>query len=240
MAQAAKPKILVIDDEEALVKSIQRTLQKEYDLFAAYSGAQGLQLARQVQPDLIILDIIMPGMDGYETCRHLRQDPALQSVPILFLSALSTVESKLTGFDIGADDYLTKPFDIRELLSRVRAILRRSTTPSPEQAGILLKQGDIVLNCHTFEVTTRNGVHALTPTEFELLYFFMHHPNQVFTGLQLLQRVWKYPPETGNPSLVRMHIKNLRQKMEPDPRRPRYIKTVPRHGYLLNTRSDSQ
>ena len=232
-----KPQILVIDDEKALVKSIERALKAEYTLATAYSGDQGLQLARRVQPDLIILDIMMPGMDGYETCKRLRQDPALKSIPILFLSALSAVESKITGFEVGADDYLTKPFDIRELYSRIKAILRRSqqTVSSPRPA--VLTQGELTLNCQTFEVTTKNGGHHLTPIEFDLLYFYLTHPGQTFTSIQLLQDIWHYPSDAGSPNLVRLHIKNLRGKMEPDPKNPADQKTIPKHGYILPTQN---
>jgi two-component system response regulator RpaA len=231
-----KPQILVIDDEETLVKSIERMLRKEYQVSIAYSGIQGLKIARRVKPDLVVLDILMPGMDGYDTCRELRKDPLLRSTPVLFLSALSSVDSKVTSFEAGADDYLVKPFDIRELLLRIKAILRRSQQPETQAPSKFIKHGDITLNSQSFEVSTRKGMTHLTPIEFDLLYYFMSHPGEVFTSTRLLQDVWDYPSDTGSPDLVRMHIKNLRSKIEPNPSKPIYIKTIPRHGYTMPVR----
>lgn len=231
----SKTQILVVDDEEVLVKSITRALQREYDILSAYNGMDGLRLARQEKPDLIILDIIMPGMDGYQTCRELRQDPLLKTTPILFLTALSTIESKITGFEAGADDYLPKPFDIRELGLRIKAILRRSQEQEEANSETaLLTHNDINLNLKIFEVTTKNGAHHLTPVEFDLLHHFIRHPGQVFSSNELLRQIWGYSSSLGNASLVRMHIKNLRQKIEPNPKKPIYLKTIPRHGYFLS------
>jgi DNA-binding response OmpR family regulator len=195
-------------------------------------------MARRLKPDLIILDVRMPGMDGYETCRELRQDPLLKSTPILFLSAISATESKIRGLEAGADDYLVKPFNIRELQLRVKAILRRRTIQEstddeqPPQPKVI-KRRDITLNSQSYQVKTRKGTSYLTPIEFDLLYYFMSHPDEVFTSDRLLQDIWDYPTDTGSPDLVRMHIRNLRSKIEPNPQRPIYIKTIPRQGYMM-------
>jgi DNA-binding response OmpR family regulator len=232
----ASVRILVIDDEEAITTSIERTLRNDYQISVAHSGIQGIKTARRFKPDLIILDVRMPGMDGYETCRELRQDPLLKATPILFLSAISTVESKIKGLEAGADDYLVKPFNVRELQLRVKAILRRisaETEEAPSEMPKTIKQGDITLDSQSYEVKTRKGIAYLTPIEFDLLYYFLSHPDEVFTSARLLQDIWDYPTDTGSPDLVRMHIKNLRNKIEPNPQRPIYIKTIPRHGYIM-------
>ncbi|MEM7030957.1 MAG: response regulator, partial [Chloroflexota bacterium] len=132
-----KSQILVVDDEADIVKSIERILRKDYQVSVAYSGVQGIKSARRIKPDLIMLDVLMPGMNGYDTCRELKKDPILASIPVIFLSALSSVDSKVISLEAGADDYLVKPFDIRELLLRIKAVLRRNqaddvqTEPSP-------------------------------------------------------------------------------------------------------------
>ena len=236
-----KAQILVIDDEEIVAKSTERILRKDYQVSVAYSGVQGIQIARRIKPDLIILDVLMPGMDGHETCREIKKDPLLKSTPILFLSALGNVDSKVTSLEAGADDYLVKPYDIRELLLRIEVILRRSRQQEEEEPDqpTILEQGEITLNCQTFEAKTKKGTSNLTPVEFELLYYFMTHPGEVFSSARLLQDVWDYPTDTGSPDLVRMHIKNLRSKIEVNPSTPIYIKTIPRHGYTIHFTSNN-
>lgn len=226
--------ILVVDDEEAVAKSIERALRREYNVTLAYSGVEALKTARRVRPDMIVLDIRMPGMDGFEVCRRLRQDPLLSDVPILFLTALAQVEARIEGFEVGADDYLIKPFDLRELLLRIKAVLRRVNHEPETEERHVIQLGDLHLNCKSYEVMTRDQQVHLTPVEFDLLYHLMSHPGEIFTSDRLLQEVWDYPSDTGSPDLVRMHIKNLRAKIEPDPRNPTFIKTVPRHGYMMS------
>ena len=229
----SKAHILVIDDEEALCKSIERLLRKDYQVSLAYSGIQGLKSARRLRPDLVILDALMPGMNGYDTCRELKKDPLLESIPVLFLSALSSVESKIISLEAGADDYVVKPFNLKELTLRIKVLLRRHRKPDAQTQSTIIYHGSIALNSQSFEVTTAKGVAHLTPIEFDLLYYLMSHPDEVFTSARLLQDVWDYPSDTGSTDLVRMHIKNLRRKIEPNPRSPIYIKTIPRHGYTM-------
>ena len=228
--------ILVVDDEERVALSIERSLQSSYQVRVAYNGTDALKIARRINPDLIILDILMPGMTGLQVCRELRQDPVLQLVPILFLTARGRVEDKIEGFEAGADDYLTKPFDIRELLLRVKAILQRTSKESleddqdkPSQVAV----GQLLLNCQNYQLSTGEKTVLLTPVEFDLMYHLMSHPGQVFSGERLLRELWDYPSDTGSPDLVRMHVRNLRLKIEPDSSHPRYILTVPRHGYTI-------
>ncbi len=226
--------ILVVDDEEPVALSIELSLRRDYQVRVANSAAEALKIIRRAAPDLIILDIIMPGMDGIQFCNELRKDPLFKSIPILFLTAKGRIEDKIAGLEAGADDYLTKPFDVRELQLRVKAILRRlAETQSPESTPEELRVGDLVLNCQNYQVSTGEKTVLLTPVEFDLMYHLMSHPNQVFSGERLLRELWDYPSDTGSPDLVRMHIRNLRLKIEPDSRNPKYILTIPRHGYTI-------
>jgi DNA-binding response OmpR family regulator len=226
-------RVLVVDDDVDVARTIENALRRNHTVYLAFSGVQGIQQARQVRPDVIVLDIIMPGMDGYEVCRRLRDDPLLANTPILFLTAKGRTEDRIEGFQAGADDYITKPFSLRELELRIQAILRRVCVEPPREAPSILQVGEIRLNCKTYEVETPGRRVLLTPIEYELMYYFMTHPEEVLSSHRLLQEIWDYPTDTGSPDLVRMHVRNLRSKIEPDPKSPRYIVTVSRHGYML-------
>lgn len=228
--------ILVIDDDELVSQTLQRALKLYgYHVMVARSGAEGLQLARRHRPDLFVLDIIMPGADGYQVCRQIRGDPLLKDVPVLFLTAKGRDEDKIEGFRAGADDYLSKPFNMEELQLRLQAILRRVGGEAEEEEPIL-QVGDVALDCRNFKVSTPSGSTLLTNVQFDLLYHLMSNVDQVFTSQQLLQDVWDYPPETGSPELVRAHVKNLRDKLEPSPAEPIYILTIQGHGYTFAAR----
>ncbi|MCA9926339.1 MAG: response regulator transcription factor [Anaerolineales bacterium] len=229
--------ILVIDDDELVSRTLQRALKiYGYQVMVANSGTEGLQLARRHRPDLFILDIMMPGADGYQVCRQIRGDPLLKELPVLFLTAKAKDEDKIEGFRAGADDYLSKPFNMEELQLRVKAILRRvvTTIPEPEKPTEIVA-GNVVLDCRSFKVTTPQGTSLLTNVQFDLLYHLMSNADQVFNSQQLLQDVWDYPRDTGSPELVRAHIKNLREKIEPVPSQPLYIRTIQGHGYTFST-----
>ncbi len=226
------PRILVVDDDPEVAKSIENSLRKQYKVFVVYSGIEAIKEARRHPPDLIVLDVLMPDMDGLETCHQLRLDPALADIPILFLTALGRPEDRVAGLKAGADDYLTKPFNLEELQLRIKAILRRVGKPAPPPRS-LIEVRDLKLDRNTYQVTTAKKQAKLTPIEFDLLYHLMIYSDEVFTSDRLLQEVWDYPSESGSPDLVRMHIKNLREKVEVDPRHPEYILTVPRRGYTL-------
>jgi DNA-binding response OmpR family regulator len=232
-------RILLVDDEQDLVWAVQHSLGDEgYEVLTAYDGLEALAIARRHRPDLVILDIVMPRLDGLQVCQRLRRDPTLAAVPILFLTVHSAIEDRIKGLDEGGDDYLVKPFDLRELRARVRALLRRGRSapeggPGPEGRGSLVV-GPLTLDLHTCQVGVGEKTVQLTPTEFNLLHHLMIHPGEAFSSPRLLQQVWGYPPETADPGLVRWHIKNLRAKIEPDPTHPVYIRTVPRHGYMLS------
>ncbi len=229
--------ILVIDDDELVSRTLQRALKMyDYQVMTANSGIEGLQLARRHRPDLFILDIMMPGVDGYQVCRQIRGDPLLQDLPVLFLTAKAKDEDKIEGFRAGADDYLIKPFNMQELELRVKAILRRMTPEAPEPEEVTeVIVGNVVLDCRAFKVTTPYITSLLTNVQFDLLYHLMSHADQVFNSQQLLQDVWDYPRDTGSPELVRAHIKNLREKIEPAPSEPIYIRTIQGHGYTFSS-----
>lgn len=236
-AEGAMPRVLVVDDDIEVAKSIEASLRKHYQVYVVYSGIEAIKEARRHRPDLIVLDVVMPGMDGLETCRELRVDPALADVPILFLTALGRPEDRVAGFRAGADDYLTKPFNLEELQLRIAAILRRASHITPKPPAQALRVKDLTLDRSSYQVTTNKKQVKLTPVEFDLLYHLMMHPNEVFTSDRLLQEVWDYPSESGSPDLVRMHIKNLRNKIEADPSKPEFIITIPRRGYTIASES---
>ena len=226
--------VLIVDDDEDVAKTIEMTMNQDgHQTAIAGDGYAALQRAHRQTPDLVILDIGMPGMDGIEVCRRLRGNPATAACPILFLTARGSIESKIDGFDACADDYLIKPFNLQELELRVKALLRRASLHAASAPPTYLNVGALSLNCQTYEVSIGDKNALLTPVEFELLYFLMTHAGTIFSSEDLLTGVWKYPPGTGSPELVRTHIKNLRAKIEPNPREPAYLQTVGRFGYTI-------
>ena len=227
------PRILIVDDDHEVAKSIEATLRRYYQVYVVHSGVGAIKEARRHYPDIVVLDVVMPGMDGLETCRQLRVDPILTNIPILFLTALGRPEDRVAGFRAGADDYLTKPFDLEELRLRIQAILRRvsRSATAPPTSQIIVN--GLLLDRLSYSVSTENKESVLTPVEFDLLYHLMTHPDEVFTSDRLLTEVWDYPSESGSPDLVRMHVKNLRKKIEVDPSKPKFILTIPRRGYTI-------
>ncbi len=232
--------ILIVDDDKLVSRTLQRALKMYgYQAMSAKSGIEGLQLARRHRPDLFILDIMMPGTDGFQVCRQIRQDPLLHEIPVLFLTARGKEEDRIEGFRAGGDDYLGKPFNMEELRLRVEAILRR-TRPAPAPVPVdlaVLKVGDVSLDCQQFTVTTPSGSAQLTNVQFDLLYHLMSNAGRIYTSQQLLQDVWDYPRDSGSPELVRAHIKNLREKIEPEPGNPTYVRTIQGHGYTFQSSS---
>ncbi len=231
-------RILVVDDDKSVANTIDRLLQSRgHQTVVANDGWAALEAARREKIDIVVLDVLMPGMTGIEVCKRLRADPRTAMLPIIFLTAKAMLDDKIEGFEAGADDYLTKPFDIQELDLRVRAILRRTqfdTSLSDRFEEGILVAGDLILNQRTFEVSTPYQTSLLTPIEFEVLRHLMVHRGEVFSSERLLQEVWGYPEGTGDPALVRMHIRNLRAKIEPpDAQEPVYIHTISRHGYMI-------
>ncbi len=224
--------ILVVDDDAEVLGTVWRALSREgHEVQLSESTAQARERISRQQPDLIVLDIMMPHQDGLEFCRELRSTEKLETIPILFLSAKMRTDDIIKGLDVGGDDYLTKPFDLKELNARVRALLRRAT---PTSQNDLLVTGELELDPKTFQASTPStGNVQLTSTEYRLLHYLMSSPNQAHSVRDLLDAVWQYPPGTGDPDLVRAHIRNLRAKIEPNSRRPSYIHTIHGVGYMV-------
>jgi DNA-binding response OmpR family regulator len=227
--------ILVVDDDRDVAQSIELALRRRgFRVTLAHSGVEALKLLRRYRPDLVLLDVLMPGMSGIEVCRRLRADENTSELPVIFLTARGQERDRIEGLRAGADDYLSKPFNLEELILRVKAILRRVNRGLVEEKSPEVVAGGLKLDNRTFEVSTPEKVGILlTPTEFDLLYHLMSHAGQVFSSDRLLQEVWDFPYDTGSTDLVRAHIKNLREKIEPNPRSPTYLRTVPRHGYMI-------
>ena len=225
-------KILVIEDNRDLVRLLEIHLRdNSYHVSLAFDGDTGLAKAESEKFDLIILDLMLPGMDGLEICRRLRNRGAY--TPILMLTSKSSEIDRVLGLEIGADDYVTKPFSIRELVARVKAILRRIDKLKAEQQEpkpALLKSGELAINPEKRHVTVRGKTIDLTAKEFDLLYHFAQHPGRVFTRSQLLDQVWGYGHD-GYEHTVNSHINRLRAKIEENPAQPGFIITVWGVGY---------
>lgn len=224
-------RILIADDDPHVVALIERSLVRAgHQITRAYTGSEALQRVQQSPHDLVILDIVMPALSGIDVCRHMRMSPLLSGVPILFLTVKEDIQDKIAAFEAGCDDYLAKPFNMDELALRVKALLRHGHSPSPSGQ---LAVGAIRVDPDSGLAMVDGRAVELTPVEFELLYYLAAHAGEVLATERLLQDVWGYPPGTGNPSLVRMHVLNLRRKIEPRPEAPAFLCTVPRHGYTL-------
>jgi two-component system, OmpR family, response regulator VicR len=225
--------ILVVDDEPNILEVVSAYLRRElYNVVTATDGEAALKQFAETSPDLIVLDVMLPRLDGLEVCRRVR---ATSNTPIIMLTARSDEMDKLVGLGIGADDYLTKPFSPRELVARIKAVLRRSLAVAPPEPGAddTLKFPGLKINPRTRAVEMDAGPVELTAKEFDLLYFLARHPQEVFTRTQLLDQVWDYS-YYGDTSTVTVHVRRLREKIEPDPMRPRYVKTVWGVGYKFD------
>jgi two-component system OmpR family response regulator len=228
---------LIVDDDKNLLEVIKYNLEKDgCSVVLAENGTQAVEIARREKPDLIILDIMLPEIDGFEVCRILRKE---MSVPILMLSAKTDEIDKVVGLELGADDYITKPFSVRELMARVRAALRRRESNEQHILSNKLKEtnGNLIIKGHGLEVDTvrhqvslKGSVLNLTPKEFELLAFLMRYKGQVFNREQLMEKVWGYTFE-GSKRTVDVHIRWLRQKIEDNPDTPKILITVIGFGY---------
>jgi two-component system alkaline phosphatase synthesis response regulator PhoP len=218
--------ILVVDDEARIVKLVRDYLERAgFDVVAAYDGETALVMTRRERPDLIVLDLMLPGVDGLDVCRRLRRE---SGVPIIMLTARVEEADRIVGLELGADDYVTKPFSPRELVARVRATLRRSRGEMGPTT--VLRAADVELDTAALSATIAGQPVDLTPTEFQLLATLVRQPGRIFSREQLLEAVHGVAIDSYDRS-VDSHIKNLRRKMEPDPRQPRYIQTVYGVGY---------
>ena len=225
-------KILIVEDDQNLLATLKYNLLKEsYDVIMAIDGAQAIETARRERPGLIVLDVMLPKLSGFEVCRILRKE---MTVPILMLTAKTEEVDKIVGLEIGADDYMTKPFSMRELLARVRAMLRRAkmAEPEPSDEKTLLKINDLEIDPARHRASLKETVLNLTPKEFDLLVFLAKNKGFVFNREQLLEKVWGYD-YAGDTRTVDVHIRWLRQKIETDPAHPRNLLTVRGAGYKL-------
>ena len=224
--------VLVVEDDPNTVDIVRLYLRRDnHKVLEAADGKEGLRLARQNRPDLIVLDLMLPGMDGTEVCRILRAEGS--DVPIIMLTARVEEEDRLTGLDMGADDYMTKPFSPRELAARVRAVLRRTARDRLEMGPAELVYRDIKVAMRNRNTYVRGDQVHLTPIEFRLLVLFMRNPRRTFTRDQIIDRVFGYDFD-GFDRTVDAHISNLRGKVEADPVRPGYIRTVYGVGYRFH------
>jgi DNA-binding response OmpR family regulator len=224
-------KILVVDDEQKIVDIVRAYLEREgFRVVTAFDGEAALKAFRQEKPDLIVLDLMLPKMSGHDVCRAIRKE---SEVPIIMLTARDELTDKVIGLELGADDYLTKPFEGRELVARVKAILRRSEPKT--EAARLIQAGDIAVDTERRQVTVADRAIGLTTTEFEMLRLLASHPGRVFSRAELLDRLQGDAYE-GYERTIDSHVKNLRRKIEPDPDQPTYIHTVYGAGYKLEAR----
>jgi DNA-binding response OmpR family regulator len=218
--------ILVVDDEPAVRDVVVRYLTMEgYRALEAGDGITARSLLSTQSPSLVILDLMLPGLDGLTLCREIRAHSAL---PVIMITALGEEPDRLAGLDVGADDYVTKPFSPRELVARVRAVLRRSGSPGSGAGRIEL--GDLVIDAERREARRRGAALRLTTLEFDLLWFLASNPDRVFGRDELMQRVWGYTSELDT-GTVTVHVRRLREKIEDDPARPRHVETVWGSGY---------
>ena len=221
-------KVLIVEDDPDTVQLVSLYLSRDgHRVLTAADGHEGLHLAREARPDLVILDLMLPGLDGMELCRILREE---SEVPIVMLTARVEEDDRLAGLDLGADDYVTKPFSPRELAARVRTVLRRTARDAVDGGPAELKNGEVRVDMPQKAVYVAQTPVRLTPTEFRLLVLMMREPGRVFTRNNIIDRVFGYDFD-GFDRTVDAHVSNLRRKLEADPENPRYIHTIYGLGY---------
>ena len=222
--------ILIVDDERPIVDILKFNLEKNgYKTIEALDGNEGLRLALAKEPDMVLLDVMLPGMDGFGVCRKIREK---SSVPIIMLTARDEEVDKVLGLELGADDYITKPFSVRELLARVKANLRRHSDEGETEAGDILRIGNLLIDCGRYEVVKDETVIDLTLREFELLKFLAEQQGKIFSRETLLEKVWRYD-YYGDIRTVDVTVRRLREKIEDDPANPVYIITKRGVGYYF-------
>ena len=223
--------VLVVDDEPDVLEMLRIMLtEKGFDVSVAQDAFSGLRVAHQTRPDAILLDVMMPDMDGFEMCRRLRE---MMDVPIIFVTAKGAIEEVVQGLSLGADDYVVKPFAPSELISRLMACLRRAGESTDERSDLLFPAASITLDLGRHELLIGSRTVYLTPIEFEMIRLLIRHAGKVLSTDAILTRVWG-PEWVGEPGLVKQYIYRLRRKLEPDPKSPRYIHTVPGEGYYFD------
>ena len=231
-----KKTVLIVEDEKSIVDILRFNLEKDdYAVETAYDGEAGLRLAVEKNPDLVLLDLMLPKMNGFDVCRRLREKGS--NVPIIILTAREEEGDKVQGLELGADDYITKPFSMRELMARVKANIRRAAmapqTPAPAPEGETLRFGRLVIQKGEATATKDGADLELTPREFELLAYLASHAGRVFSRQELMERVWNYEGYVGDVRAVDVAIRRLREKVEDDPAQPKYIITRRGAGYYF-------
>lgn len=225
-------RVLTVDDDPDALELLRLTLESAgFDVVVAQDALAGLRAAYQYHPDAVILDVMMPGTDGFEVCRRLRE---MTDVPVIFVTARSTIEDIVKGLQIGADDYVVKPFQPSELIGRLMACLRRSSYRQEDKASILVSGASVLLDCGRHELVIGERTIYLTPKEFEVLRLLIRHPGKVLSNDAILSQVWG-PEWIGEPDMVKQYIYRLRQKIESDPSEPRYLHTVRGEGYYFDS-----
>jgi len=228
-----KKRILIVEDEKNIVDIIRFNMNREgYDTIEAYDGEAGLALARREKPDLILLDVMLPKMIGFDVCRALREEG--DNVPVIILTAREEEEDKVLGLEIGADDYITKPFSMRELIARVRANIRRTAMNAAAEDGGMSAGGGLTIDPATNQVYKHGALVELTQREYELLTFLASHPDKVFSRVDLMEQVWNYGFVGDDARTVDVTVRRLREKIEDDPGSPAYIITRRGVGYYYS------
>lgn len=226
-----KYKILVVDDEPHIIELVKFNLETTgFKVLEASDGQKAIEIIKSKKPDLVLLDLMLPIIDGFEVCRILRKNEKTREIPVIMLTAKSEEVDKILGFEVGADDYITKPFSTRELVARVRAVLRRTKAIDDSSK---IEARDIVIDVDKYEVTVRGEKKDFTPKQFDLLKILMSNPGKVFSREYLLENVWGYD-YLGDTRTVDVHIRHLRQKIEEDSENPNLIETIRGVGYKFN------
>ena len=233
-----KKTVLIVEDEKNIVDILKFNLQRVgYETLEAYDGAEGLSLAQSANPDLILLDVMLPGKNGFDVCQALRQSGS--SVPVIILTAREEEADKVLGLEIGADDYITKPFSMRELVARVGANIRRTSMAPPAAsaaAAAMPVSGDLSINTDSHQVFRGGRAIDLTQREYELLTFLASHPNKVYSRIDLMEQVWNYGYVGDDVRTVDVTVRRLREKIEADPANPVYILTRRGAGYYFSVK----
>lgn len=228
----ADEKILIVDDEENILELIKFNLQAlGYEVLTLNNGSDALNVIRQEKPKLVLLDLMLPGMDGYDICKEIRKDSSISYIPVIMITAKGEELDKILGLELGADDYVSKPFSVRELLARVKAVLRRTSTQIIESS---YKFGEIAIDFQKHEVLKSSNKIDLTLKEFELLEILIKNKGRVMTRDFLLDKIWGYE-YVGETRTVDVHIRHLRQKIEEDDKSPKFIETIRGIGYRFNS-----
>jgi phosphate regulon transcriptional regulator PhoB len=224
-------KILIVDDEKDIVDLVAYNLEKEgHEVLKAYDGERAMQIVRTKAPDLLLLDLMLPGIQGLEVCKRIRKVPETAAIPIIMLTAKGEEIDKVLGLEVGADDYITKPFSVKELLARVKAVLRRSEARRAADQTEIFEFKGLCIDFKSYEVTVDGRKISLSPTEFKLLRFLSQNPGRVYSREQILDRVWG-DDAFVEPRTVDVHVRRLRAQIEKDLNRPNYIVTVRGAGY---------